>query len=149
VSTVTTYHIKFQVWCGRHMLNSTVLLCHPGFACNACKLASKEATNRTACSTSIPVVLPGQLFKTQPAVLCESRRCSGTWDRCQYVSIAASPLLAPHCLSHSAAILLDMSSVSTCSPHCLPVIVHPWCAATLAWRALCILWHPLLIAKWM
>lgn len=79
VSAVTTYHIKFQVWCGRHMLRpTTVFVFHPGLACNACKLASKEAVNKTARSTSIPTVLPGQLFTTQPAVLCESRRCSGT-----------------------------------------------------------------------
>ena len=78
VSAVTTYHIKFQAWCGRHMLNPTVLLCHPGFACNAIQAGQQRSCQQNVCSTSIHVVLPGQLFTTQ---LCESRRCSRTWDR--------------------------------------------------------------------
>ncbi len=78
VSAVTTYHIKFQAWCGRHMLNPTVLLCNPGFACNAIQAGQQRSGQQNCLQYKHPSGLTWTAFHH---TLCESRRCSRTWDR--------------------------------------------------------------------
>ena len=59
------------------------------------QVGQQTAGKRTACSTSIPMVLPGQLFTTQPAVLLGQDVARGLGTVANMSGLLPHPFLLP------------------------------------------------------